>query len=390
MPRASNGTYTLPQSAFVPGTVISSSAVNSDFSDIASALTDSLSRSGDGGMTAPLEAADGTVSLPGYTFGTDPNTGLYRVSADSIAIVTGGVAALTVDSSQNVTLAANLTVTGTTNIGAIAGTGLTLTDTGAGATEGPVANLFRNSASPAASDVLGAILFTGKDDGGGTDTYAEISTSIVAASAGTEAGSIDFATKVSGTLATRGYIRNGLVMGAATGGDQGAGTVNATGLFVNGVAASGKLVARYYATYTANTSISANIPYDDSIPQNGEGTQILSITINPLSSATNRIRVTCMGFGSREAGAADSMTMALFWDSVADALQASASPGGLTNTVAGPFNLQFEHVPGDTAAHTYNIRVGTSSGNMRMNGTGGGRLYGGIAATTLIIEELQP
>jgi len=44
--RDGSGTYSLPQAAFVNGTTIDATAVNSDFSDIASALTQSLSKDG--------------------------------------------------------------------------------------------------------------------------------------------------------------------------------------------------------------------------------------------------------------------------------------------------------------------------------------------------------
>lgn len=55
MPRASNGTCTLAEDAFVPNTTIVSADMNSDLSDIVSMLTDSLSVSGKGGMSAALD-----------------------------------------------------------------------------------------------------------------------------------------------------------------------------------------------------------------------------------------------------------------------------------------------------------------------------------------------
>jgi hypothetical protein len=55
MPRDSSGTYTAsPSSPFVTGTPISSSTANTRASDVAAEITDSLSRSGKGGMLAPL------------------------------------------------------------------------------------------------------------------------------------------------------------------------------------------------------------------------------------------------------------------------------------------------------------------------------------------------
>lgn len=91
MPRNGSGTYTLPEPPFVAGTVISSAAVNDDFSDVASALTASLPRDGQAGMTGQLRVSDGSLLLPGFAFTNDLNTGIYRPTDDQLAIVVGGV-----------------------------------------------------------------------------------------------------------------------------------------------------------------------------------------------------------------------------------------------------------------------------------------------------------
>lgn len=70
MARNGSGTYSLPQAAFVSGTVISSSAVNSDLSDIAAALTQSVSKDGQTAMTGNLPM--GGNKLTGLASGVDP------------------------------------------------------------------------------------------------------------------------------------------------------------------------------------------------------------------------------------------------------------------------------------------------------------------------------
>jgi microcystin-dependent protein len=85
MPRNSAGTYSLPESPFIPNTAISSSAVNSDLGDIADAITDSLSRDGQGGMNAKLGLA-----LSGFNYTSDPDTGMSRSAANTQAITCGG------------------------------------------------------------------------------------------------------------------------------------------------------------------------------------------------------------------------------------------------------------------------------------------------------------
>jgi hypothetical protein len=66
MPRDSSGTYTAsPSSPFVTGTPIAASTANTRASDVATEITDSLSRSGKGGMTAPLKFTGITATVQG-------------------------------------------------------------------------------------------------------------------------------------------------------------------------------------------------------------------------------------------------------------------------------------------------------------------------------------
>src|SRR3990172_1241469 len=96
MPRSVSGVYTLPNPPVVTNTTIASTDENTTRSDIASEITNSLDRSGRGGMLAPLQLVDGTPSLPGLTFCTDVNTGIYRIGADIIGFAVGGVLSFTI------------------------------------------------------------------------------------------------------------------------------------------------------------------------------------------------------------------------------------------------------------------------------------------------------
>lgn len=111
MPRNSNGVYTLPQAAFVPNSVISSSAVNSDFSDIANALTDSVAASGVTSMTGQLKATSGSAGAPGLSFASDTTTGLYLSGTHQAAIATNGIQAVTFNSDQSVTFDGKVNIT---------------------------------------------------------------------------------------------------------------------------------------------------------------------------------------------------------------------------------------------------------------------------------------
>lgn len=52
----------------------------------------------------------GTLALPALSFNTDKDTGIYSSGANTLKLVTGGALGLTVDSSQNVTIPGDLTV----------------------------------------------------------------------------------------------------------------------------------------------------------------------------------------------------------------------------------------------------------------------------------------
>lgn len=92
MSRDSNGNYTLPgaYNPVVAGTVITDLWANTTLDDVKVALTDSLSRSGKGGMTAPFRLTDGTVSAPAFSFNTETTTGFYRAAAGDIRITVQG------------------------------------------------------------------------------------------------------------------------------------------------------------------------------------------------------------------------------------------------------------------------------------------------------------
>ena len=91
MPRNGSGTFTLVSgNPVVTGTTIESNWANTTLSDIATAMSDSLSRSGQGGMTAALRIADGTQGAPGVGFANETGTGFYRAgTAEAWAVVQG-------------------------------------------------------------------------------------------------------------------------------------------------------------------------------------------------------------------------------------------------------------------------------------------------------------
>ena len=73
----------------------------------------------------------------------------------------------------------------------------------AGLDTAPDLVLYRNSASPAASDNLGNLEFRGEDSGGNTHAYAQVSASIKTVTNGAEDGILDLMTSAGGSNASR-------------------------------------------------------------------------------------------------------------------------------------------------------------------------------------------
>lgn len=97
--------------------------------------------------------------------------------------------------------------------------------TDAGSGEGPLLSLERNSPSPAASDMLGALVMLARSSTGVQRTAAKIVAQLLDPVNGAENTALILRTMVAGALATRVTIAQGLTVGSAS--DSGPGLVNA-------------------------------------------------------------------------------------------------------------------------------------------------------------------
>jgi hypothetical protein len=96
MSRDGSGNYSLPQAPFVPNTVISSTSVNSNFSDIATALTQSFSRDGQTQATGNWNLNNNRIgSLGTPVFATDAVTKAYVDSASMWELIADTAATAT-------------------------------------------------------------------------------------------------------------------------------------------------------------------------------------------------------------------------------------------------------------------------------------------------------
>ena len=130
------------------------------------------------------------------------------------------------------------------------------------------------------------------------------------------------------------------------------------------------------------------IPLDDSIPENDEGDEYMTLAIEPMD-ASNILRINIVIH--LEHSSANLMKIAaLFQDSIVEALANSAS----TEASATTFSfMNFTHymVAGTTSPITFKVRAGGhSAGTTTFNGSGGSRLFGGALASSITITEFKP
>lgn len=139
---------------------------------------------------------------------------------------------------------------------------------------------------------------------------------------------------------------------------------------------------------TANTTTSTIIPHDNTIPQNTEGAQVLSLAITPTNSSNNLyIDVTIMVASSVTN---EVIQYALFQDSTANAIAASAQRPAAANSL---HTITFRYVmtAGTTSSTTFKVRFGPSVGTttLTLNGESGAAVYGSVVNSSITISEIR-
>jgi hypothetical protein len=154
-----------------------------------------------------------------------------------------------------------------------------------------------------------------------------------------------------------------------------------------GVTASDPVIQRVSTQTGAVATGTTTMPNDDTIPQNTEGDQYMSLAITPKNSANIlTIEVTIAACSGGGAGA-QTLGIALFQDTTANALAALQR----VQAVAGyTDNPRFTHTmaAGTTSATTFKVRAGSDvAGTFTFNGAGAARKLGGVLASSIIITE---
>ena len=157
-------------------------------------------------------------------------------------------------------------------------------------------------------------------------------------------------------------------------------------LYSHGDKLPGDTVQTRRATTSSEVDITSNIPADNTIPQNTEGVQVLTQAITPRS-ATSLMRLS--GYAAAAAAAVSTLSLAIFRDSVADALSASLGGTAATDGYLSVCSVYHtEQSPGISAV-TYKLRAGRTNGSFYVNATAVSTgLFGGTSYAHLQVEEI--
>jgi len=270
-------------------------------------------------VTVTLDSGNLSASLSSVELGYEPSTKQIHVSS--------------VRNAADVT--ANNNFSGT----------LTNTSTDAGAAAGPVVTLDRNSASPAASDVIGAIDGVGRDSGGNSTTYYRLQGEIVDPTDTSEDGRFVVQTVLAGSLGDRLTVEDGIQLGAPTGGNV-ADSVNISGNYL----IDGSTVANKVLLQSGNLNGSALSTIDiTDIPATYD---IIELHINGLvtgSAAKLAFRVSTNNGSTFYAGGTD-------YEWRVDSTQTDGTGNNDNNTLASAVQLS-GLLAGDANGGHHNLTI---------------------------------
>lgn len=128
------------------------------------------------------------------------------------------------------------------------------------------------------------------------------------------------------------------------------------------------------------------IPWDDTIPQNTEGTEFMTLAFTPANAANTLIIEV---LANVDVSAVNYCIGALFKDSDANALAAAAV---YQEGASRAMQIQFTHkmTAGTTSPITFRFRAGTGgAATMTFNGEVGARKFGGVMASSITITEIK-
>lgn len=142
--------------------------------------------------------------------------------------------------------------------------------------------------------------------------------------------------------------------------------------------------AVHFATGTvaAGTTL---IPVDNTIPQQTEGDEYMSLAITPKAT-TNILIIEVIAIIS--VSAIGNPVVALFQDSTAGALACAFGQWGIDRPM--PINIRHKMTAGTTSSTTFKVRAGgQTAGTLTLNGISVVQYFGGVLSSSMTIREYK-
>ena len=128
------------------------------------------------------------------------------------------------------------------------------------------------------------------------------------------------------------------------------------------------------------------MPVDDTVPQSTEGDEYMTLAITPTNT-NNKLKIEVL-FNYAHSAAVN-IGLGLFQDSTASALAATQAVE-ISGNNTWQMSLTHYMTAGTTSATTFKVRAGGTTGStLTFNGHSGGRIFGGVMASSITIEEIK-
>jgi hypothetical protein len=150
------------------------------------------------------------------------------------------------------------------------------------------------------------------------------------------------------------------------------------------VSGAGKVLQVVDITDATASSHTGNLPDDDTIPTNTEGSEIISGSFTPVS-ATSTFYCTLSAHSHRTINQTN-VTYSVFTSASANAIGVTRvyTTGASLESTSFAYNIAST----STSALTFSARIGSATTSY-MNGFSGSRKYGGVMATVIRIIEVE-
>lgn len=156
----------------------------------------------------------------------------------------------------------------------------------------------------------------------------------------------------------------------------------------NAVNGGAKLLQEVHSSTSSLVTCSTTIPFDDTIPQQTEGTEVLTVTITPKSDTSTLVFEFVASYANTTA---NETIAALFQGATSNAIAANWSSQD-TGSDSGQVTLRHKTTSPGTGggAVTFKVRVGPSSfSTCYVNGDSASRRLGGVASCLLSVREVE-